>query len=244
MVWVTKIANLVSDNIKETSNATQDVESLQTDLTNDQNEMNKVTLSAKWERAMIESSKLVKLRNIDLKKNYENAKDPKLADSLYSEMSDILAPLGRENIGKPSIVGKARADGKRDVILSFATPEEAFRISLDIAKNSEINLSQSKHYGQDYFDKISKARTHLQKHLGKEQVMYKPTRDGRRFTVKVRNNSSEQWEFAGLTGFPFDTSEIRMCGGWSPFLLHGIKVPEVTIPPFQKRSRYVRREHI
>ena len=74
MVWVTKIANLVSDNIKETSNATQDVESLQTDLTNDQNEMNKVTLSAKWERAMIESSKLVKFRNIDLKKNYEITK--------------------------------------------------------------------------------------------------------------------------------------------------------------------------
>ena len=59
MDWVTKIANLVSDNIKETSNATQDVESLRTDLTNDQNEMNKVTLSAKWERAMIDSSKLV-----------------------------------------------------------------------------------------------------------------------------------------------------------------------------------------
>ena len=85
MDWVTKIVNIVSDNIKETSNATQDVESLQTNLTNDKNEMNKVTLSAKWERAMMESSKLVKLRNIDLKKNYDNAKDPKLADSLYSK---------------------------------------------------------------------------------------------------------------------------------------------------------------
>ena len=78
MVWVTKIANLVADNIKETSNATQDVESLQTDLTNDQNEMNKVTLSAKWERAMIESSKLVKLRNIDLKKTTKMRKIPSL----------------------------------------------------------------------------------------------------------------------------------------------------------------------
>ena len=236
MDWVTKIANLVSDNIKETSIATHDVENLRTDMTNDQNEMNKVTLSSKWERAMIESSRLVKLRDVDLKKNYDDAKDPKLADSLYAEMSDILAPLGRENIGRPSIIGKAKADGKRDVILSFATPEEAFRISLDIGKNSEIKLSQSKHYGQDYFDKISKARVHLQKHLGKKYVMYRPTRDGRKFTVKMRNDPSEQWEFAGLTGYPFDTSEIRMCGGWSPFLLHGIKVPEVTIPPFQKKK--------
>ena len=165
-----------------------------------------------------------------------NERTNKLADSLRSEMSNILAPLGRSNIGKPSIVGKAKADGKRDMILSLATPEEAFRISLDIGKHPEIKISQSKHYSPDFFDKISKARLHLQKHLGKEQVMYKPTRDGRRFAVKVRNNSSEQWKFAGLTGFPFDSSEIRMCGGWSPFLLHGIKVPEVIISP--KKIRY------
>ena len=100
-------------------------------------------------------------------------------------MSNILAPLGRSNIEKPSIVGKARADGKRNMILSFASPEEAFRISLDIGKHPEIKISQSKHYGPDFFDKISKARLHLQKHLGKEQVMYKPTRDGRRFAFKV-----------------------------------------------------------
>ena len=236
MDWVNQIANLVSDNIKETSNATHDVVCLRTDLTNDQNEMNKVTLSTKWERAMVESSKLVKLRNVDLKKNYDDVKDPKLADNLLSEMSNILAPLGRSNIGKPSIIGKAKADGKRDVILSFASPEEAFRISLDIGKHPEIKLSQSKHYGPEFFDKISKARLHLQKHLGKEQVMYKPTRDGRKFAVKVRDSPSEEWEFAGLTGFPFDSSEMRMCGGWSPFLLHGIKVPEVIIPPYQKKK--------
>ena len=236
MDWVTKIANLVSDNIKETSSAAHDVETLRTDLTNDQNEMNKVTLSSKWEKAMIESSKLVKLRDVDLKKNYDDAKDPKLADSLYSEMSDILAPLGRENIGKPSIIGKAKADGKRDVILSFNTPEEAFRVSLDIGKSSEIKISQSKHYGQEFFDKISKARLHLKEHLGKNYVMYRPTRDGKKFTVKTRNDPSEQWEFVGLTGYPFDTSESRMCGGWSPFLLHGMKVPEVIIPPLKKKK--------
>ena len=75
-----------------TDTLTASLRTLRTDLTNDQNEMNKVTLSSKWEKAMIESSKLVKLRDVDLKKNYDNAKDPKLADSLYAEMSDILAP--------------------------------------------------------------------------------------------------------------------------------------------------------
>ena len=236
MDWVTKIANLVSDNIKETSSTAHDVETLRTDLTNDQNEMNKVTLSSKWEKAMIESSKLVKLRDVDLKKDYDDAKDPRLADSLYTELSDILAPLGRENIGKPSIIGKAKADGKRDVILSFNTPEEAFRVSLDIEKNSEIKISQSKHYGQEFFHKISEARKHLKEHLGKNYVMYRPTRDGKKFTVKTKNDPSEQWEFAGLTGYPFDTSESRMCGGWSPFLLHGMKVPEVVIPPLKKKK--------
>ena len=79
--WVTKIfSNLESDNIKETSSATHNVESLRTDLT-----------------------KLLKLRDVDLKRNYDDVTDP--------------------NIGKPSLVGKAKANGKRDILLSFNSPE-------------------------------------------------------------------------------------------------------------------------